>query len=283
MQALEYCQQKAAASGSSFLTGFRFLPKQKRDALTVLYAYCRELDDVVDDCSDANVAMTTLNWWQQELLAVFAPNVQPEHPVMQALAAVVSSFGLLENELQDVIDGMRMDLTQARYATYADLQVYCQRVAGSVGRMTARILGFTHPQTLDYADQLGLALQLTNIIRDVGEDARRGRIYLPMTDLQQFDVPAGLILQATGGTTFDALMRFEVTRAQQCYRDAVALLPPADAKAQKVGLILAAIYYALLLEIDRDGAGHVLQYKLAIPGPRKLRIALKTWLWGFHP
>ena len=283
VEPLQYCQHKAAASGSSFLNGFRFLPRAKREGMTVLYAYCRELDDVVDDCSDAGVAATTLNWWQAELAKVFAPGGVPEHPVMRALQPVVQRFGLPEHELTQIIDGMRMDLSHARYADFAELQHYCQCVAGVVGRLITRILGFTQPQTLDYADKMGLALQLTNIIRDVGEDARMGRIYLPVTELQQYDVPAAAILNGSGGEGFARLMDFQVARARQCYHEAVALLPAADARAQKPGLIMAAIYYALLQEIAADGAAHVLQYKLAIPGPRKACIALKTWLLGFKP
>lgn len=282
-QALAYCQQKARASGSSFLAGFRFLSRPQREAMTVLYAYCRELDDVVDDCSDTQVAATTLNWWRQELGKVYAGDGIPEHPVMQAMRQVVPVFALPQEELDQIIDGMYMDLNQARYATFADLQVYCQCVAGVVGRLIARILGFANTQTLNYADKMGLALQLTNIIRDVGEDARLGRIYLPTEELAEYQVPAAAILHGSGGVDFAQLMTFQVHRARQCYRDAVALLPDEDAKKQKVGLVMAAIYYALLAEIEADGAQNVLRYKLAIPGPRKLRIALKTWLTGFKP
>lgn len=283
MQPLEYCRHKAAASGSSFLSAFRFLPRGKREAVTVLYAYCRELDDAVDDCTDAQVAAATLNGWWAELGQVFSENGTPEHPVMQALRPVVGTFGLPENELAEVIEGMRMDLAQARYATFADLQVYCQRVAGVVGRLVVRILGFSQPETLDYADKMGLALQLTNIIRDVGEDARRGRIYLPAEELRQFSVPAIAIFSGRGGADFVRLMAFQVERARRSYREAMALLPAADARAQKAGLILAAIYYSLLQEITRDGAHHVLNRALRISGSRKGHIALKTWLTGFRP
>ena len=250
--------------------------------MTVLYAFCRELDDVVDDCTDMQVAQTTLNWWRADLAKVFDGGA-PEHPVCRALQGVVAEFALPHDELAEIIEGMQMDLTQARYANFAELQLYCHRVAGVVGRLITRILGFSRPETLDYADKMGLALQLTNIIRDVGEDARNGRIYLPMEDLQRFDVPAQTIMQAAATPQFAALMAFQIARARATYREALALLPAADKKAQKMGLILAAIYYALLNEIERDGAQNVLKYKIAIPGPRKKRIALKTWLFGFKP
>ena len=250
--------------------------------MTVLYAFCRELDDVVDDCTDMQVAQTTLNWWRADLAKVFDGGA-PEHPVCRALQSVVAEFALPHDELAEIIEGMQMDLTQARYANFAELQLYCHRVAGVVGRLITRILGFSRPETLDYADKMGLALQLTNIIRDVGEDARNGRIYLPMEDLQRFDVPAQTIMQAAPTPQFAELMAFQIARARATYREALALLPAADKKAQKMGLILAAIYYALLNEIERDGAQNVLKYKIAIPGPRKKRIALKIWLFGFKP
>lgn len=281
VQALDYCRQKAAESGSSFLSGFKFLPEPQRDAMTVLYAFCRELDDVVDDCTDKNIAQTTLNWWRADLAKAFSDGL-PEHPVHQALQTVAAPFKLPQSELVELIDGMQMDLDQARYATFDELKLYCRRAAGVVGCLIARILGFTDSKTLDYADKMGLALQLTNIIRDVGEDARNGRIYLPMEELQRFNVPAATIMQYQPTPEFAELMAFQIQRARETYREALALLPAADKKNQKVGLVMAAIYYALLNEIERDGAQNVLRYKIAIPSPRKKRIALKTWLFGFR-
>ena len=282
MLALDYCRQKAAESHSSFLSGFRFLSVEKRNAITVLYAFCRELDDVVDGCTDPNVAQITLNWWRSDLEKVFN-NEMPEHPVHQALKDIRASFDLPKNEFEALIDGMQMDLEQARYGSFDELKLYCHRVAGVVGCLIARILGFSNPQTLEYADKMGLALQLTNIIRDVGEDARQGRIYLPIEEMKKFDVPANVIMQCKPTDNFAKLMQFQVDRARETYREAMLLLPAADKKSQKVGLIMAAIYYALLNEIDRDGAQNVLTYKIAIPSPRKKRIALKTWLFGFKP
>lgn len=282
MLALDYCRQKAAESHSSFLSGFCFLSVEKRNAITVLYAFCRELDDVVDGCTDPNVAQITLNWWRSDLEKVFN-NEMPEHPVHQALKDIRASFDLPKNEFEALIDGMQMDLEQARYGSFDELKLYCHRVAGVVGCLIARILGFSNPKTLKYADKMGLALQLTNIIRDVGEDARQGRIYLPIEEMQKFDVPANVIMQCKPTDNFAKLMQFQVDRARETYREAMLLLPAADKKSQKVGLIMAAIYYALLNEIDRDGAQNVLTYKIAIPSPRKKRIALKTWLFGFKP
>lgn len=282
MHTLDYCRQKLAQSGSSFLTSFRFLSPAKRDALTVLYAFCRELDDVADGISDPNVAQATLAWWRKDLGKAFS-NEMPEHPVNQALQRIARDYDLPENEFSAMVDGMQMDLNQMRYSDFAQLQQYCYCVAGVVGRLLARILGFSDAQTLQYAEKMGLALQLTNIIRDVGEDARMGRIYLPVNELQEFNVPASHLMHGKTSPEFDKLMAFQIERAEQTYRQARALLPRADEKNQKAGLMMAAVYFALLQEIKHDGAANVLRYKIAIPKPRQTRIALKTWLLGFKP
>lgn len=282
MQPLEYCREKVLSSRSNFLAGFRFLEREKRDALLVLYAFCRELDDVADDCSDAAVANISLQWWRGDLAKVFSDGL-PEHPVNRALQQVAADFSLPHEELSEIIEGMQMDLQQVRYADFAALSLYCHRVAGVVGCLIARILGFSNVQTLLYAEKQGLALQLTNIIRDVGEDARMGRIYLPQDECSHFNVTEDMILQARPTPEFAALMDFQIKRTQQTYREARALLPSEDYKKQKAGLVMAAVYYALLQEIRRDGAANVLRYKTAIPSPRKKRIALKTWLFGFNP
>ena len=265
MTPIEYCRNKAQKSGSSFLAGFKFLSVKQQDAMTALYAYCRELDDVVDECSDVQVARQTLAWWRQDLDAVYTQNGQPEHPVHQALKMYVAEFSFPKNELEELINGMEMDLHHVRYQTFEDLTYYCYRVAGVVGCLIARILGFENKQTLEYAEKFGLALQLTNIIRDVGEDARIGRI------------------SAKSTPEFAQLMQFQINRAKQIYREARALLPQSDYKKQKAGLIMGAIYFALLREIELDGAENVLKYKIKIPNPRKMRIALWTWFFGFKP
>ena len=190
----EYCQQKAAKSGSSFYYSFLFLPPPRRRAITALYAYCREVDDVVDEVAEPAVARAKLAWWRQEVAKIYAGT--PQHPVAQALVPIVREFDLPEAHLQLVIDGMAMDLEQTRYLDFATLERYCHRVAGVVGLMSAAIFGYTDPATLGYARDLGIAFQLTNICRDVGEDARRGRIYLPHEDLTRFGVPPSALLRA---------------------------------------------------------------------------------------
>jgi len=271
----EYCQDKARSSGSSFTSSFRFLPADKRRAMTALYAYCREVDDVVDECSDANVARTTLNWWRGEVLAIYG--AKPTHPVCQALVPVVKQFNLPQEHLQEIIDGMEMDLDQPRYADFKSLQLYCYRVASVVGLLSAEIFGYTNRETLKYAHDLGIAFQLTNIIRDVGEDARRNRIYLPMDEMQQFGVSAADILNAHETEGFRKLMEFQIERARSYYRQAFDHLPSVDRKAQRAGIIMAAIYRAVLDEVVSSGC-HVLNERVSLTPTYKLWIALKTWL-----
>lgn len=276
----QYCQDKAVASGSSFYYCFRFLPQKQRQAITALYAFCREVDDVVDECDDVHVAESKLFWWRQELTRLYAG--KPEHPVTRALQPHVVAFGLPHAALLEIIDGMEIDLKFARYDRFQDLLLYCRRAAGVVGELSARIFGFSDEATLLYADRLGAALQLTNIIRDVGEDARRGRIYLPMEDLQRFDVPASDVLNARSSEAFGQLMRFQIDRALEYYRQAWDLLPVADRKAQRTGLLMAAIYRATLLEIRLDGPEKVLHQRLSLTPLRKLWLAWKTWTFGYR-
>jgi phytoene synthase len=270
----QYCQDKAAASGSSFYASFRFLPQDKRRAITALYAFCREVDDVVDECTDAHVARTTLNWWRTEVAAIYAG--KPQHPVAQALVPVVKKFNMAQEHLLELIDGMEMDLDQPRYADFKSLQLYCYRVASVVGLLTVEIFGYTDRQTLKYAHDLGIAFQLTNIIRDVGEDARRNRIYLPMDELQQFGVTAADILNAHESENFHKLMAFQIERAQRYYRQAFDHLPAVDRKAQRTGLMMAAIYQATLNELIASGC-HVLKERVSLTPTYKLWLAVKAW------
>jgi phytoene synthase len=271
----EYCQQKAAGSGSSFYYSFLFLPPERRRAITALYAFCREVDDAVDEASDAGVARTTLAWWRSELGNLYSGN--PQHPVTRALAPAIAPFGLDHVRLAEIIDGMEMDLAQNRYLDFKNLELYCHRVAGVVGLLAAGIFGYRNPKTPEYAEKLGLAFQLTNIIRDVGEDARKNRIYLPMDELKQFDVPAADILNARESDNFRRLMDFQIERAERCYAEAMAVLPAEDRRDQRPGLVMAAIYRTLLEEIRRDGS-RVLSARIALTPIRKLWIAWKTWV-----
>jgi 15-cis-phytoene synthase len=270
----EYCRQKAAQSGSSFYYSFLFLPSERRRAITALYAFCREVDDAVDEPSDASAARATLAWWRGEVARLFAGD--PQHPVTRALAPWAATFGIGAAHLNEIMDGLEMDLNQTRYLDFAGLKVYCHRVAGVVGSLAAGIFGYRNAATLEYAEKLGLAFQLTNIIRDVGEDARKNRVYLPIDELKQFCVTAADILGARYSDNFVRLMRFQAERAQRCYDEALALLPPEDRAAQRPGLVMAAIYRTLLDEITDDDF-QVLRQRIALTPVRKLWIAWRTW------
>lgn len=277
MSPQEYCQEKAAASGSSFYYSFLFLPTERRRAITALYAFCREVDDTVDECTDPTIARNKLAWWRKEVQAMV--DGTPTHPVTQALQPHLAVYSLDTKHLQAIIDGMEMDLDQTRYLDYPGLKRYCWHVASVVGILSASIFGITRPQTLEYAEKLGLAFQLTNIIRDVGEDARKGRIYLPVNELQEFNVTAADILNARHSDNFEKLMQFQAKRARAMYEEALALLPPEDRRAQRPGLMMAAIYRAVLDEVERDGF-HVLNQKISLTPIRKLWLAWKTYVRG---
>ncbi|MEO6959448.1 MAG: presqualene diphosphate synthase HpnD [Burkholderiaceae bacterium] len=273
----EYCQEKAAQSGSSFYYSFLFLPPERRKAITALYAFCREVDDVVDECTDASVARMKLAWWRSQIDQMFVGNA--EHLVTQALAPHIQSCHITAERLYAVIEGMEMDLDQTRYDNWADLRKYCWCAAGVVGELSAGVFGYTQTETLTYAEKLGLAFQLTNIIRDVGDDAHRGRIYLPADEMKQFEVKASEILDGQYSERFVELMRFQTQRAKQFYREAIQALPDVDRRAQRPGLMMAAIYYTLLEEIERDN-WHVLDQRVSLTPIRKFWLAWKTWVGG---
>lgn len=273
----QYVHDKTARSGSSFTTAFKFLTPPRRAAITAFYAFCREIDDVVDEVRDPGVAATKLAWWRTEVGQAYAG--QPHHPVMQALMPHAPVYGIEAAHLLAVIEGCEMDLSQNRYLDYPGLQRYCHLVAGVVGEVAAKIFGQTDPATTAYAHALGQAMQLTNIIRDVGEDARRGRIYLPISDLQRFDVKAHELLQRDApwgySERFTALMQFEAQRAHALYEQALGLLPPQDRRAQRPGLMMAAIYRTLLREIEASEF-QVLHQRISLTPLRKVWIAMVT-------
>jgi 15-cis-phytoene synthase len=271
----EYCQDKAAKSGSSFYYSFRFLPPERRRAITALYAFCREVDDIADEVADTNIARAKLGWWRAELANLFAGH--PTHPVSKALQPATQQFGIDESRLNEIIDGMEMDLSRRRYQDFDALKLYCHRVAGVVGQLSASIFGYANPKTIDYAENLGLAFQMTNIIRDVGEDARRDRIYLPQDELQKFGVTNADILDCKHSPAFEKLMTFQAERAKSLYGAAFHALSPEDRRPQRPGLIMSAIYRTLLDELERDGF-KVLNQRTSLTPLRKLWIAWKTWI-----
>lgn len=276
MSPQQYCQEKAAASGSSFYYSFLFLPKPQREAITALYAFCREIDDIADECHEELVARTKLAWWRKEIGNLYQGT--PQHPVTLALAPAVKNYQLSEEYFQEIIDGMEMDLEQNRYAEFKHLQLYCYRVASVVGLLSASIFGFRNHNTLKYAHDLGLAFQLTNIIRDVGEDARRNRIYLPLDELARFGVSEDDVLQGRETPQMQNLLEYQIERAESYYDRALNELPEEDRKQQRTGLIMTAIYRTLLREIQAGGAGKVLNARISLTPLRKLWLAWTTWV-----
>jgi phytoene synthase len=269
----EYCQDKAAQSGSSFYYSFLSLPDDKRNAIIAVYAFCREVDDIVDSTADPQIKYTKLQWWQEEINNLF--NATPQHPISRALQPVVSSFNLPQEYFQEVLDGMLMDLEQTRYATFKELRLYCYRVASVVGLMSAEIFGYRDRQTLKYATDLGMAFQLTNIIRDVYDDISKNRIYIPMDELEKFGVSEQNLRNQIEDKKFLALMAYQAERAKTYYAKAFEQLPESDRFSQRTGIIMAEIYRTLLNEIIHDGF-QVLTKRTSLPPLRKLWIAWKT-------
>lgn len=269
----QYCQDKAARSGSSFYYSFLFLPGGQRRAITALYAFCREVDDIVDAPGEPAVARIKLAWWREEIGRAFAGS--PQHPVTRALAIPVRDYNLPREHFLEIIDGMEMDLDHDRYADFRELSLYCHRVASMVGMMSAEIFGYADRRTLKYAHNLGTAFQLTNILRDVREDAARGRLYIPLDELERFGVSVADIMGARTNDRIVALLRFQADRARGYYRKAFELLPEADRYAQRSGLAMAAIYLDLLNEIGKDGY-NVLEKRIRLTPLRKLWLSWKT-------
>jgi len=269
----EYCQEKTQQSSSSFYYSFLFLNDTQRQAMTALYAYCREVDDVVDNCSDHHVAGNKLNWWREEIHRIF--HGIPNHPVSIALKSAINNYPLKEKYFQELISGMEMDLHAAQYSSFNELSLYCYRAASVVGLLSIEIMGYTGPDTDKYARNLGIALQLINILRDVKEDAARGRIYIPQDDLVQFEVSKAMLIEGTSNEKTLALFEFQANRAQQYYKKAFSYLAQTDRYKQRTGIIMAEIYYALLKKIQLNNYP-VLQNRVKVAKLKKLWIAWTT-------
>lgn len=269
----QYCEQKTTSSSSSFYFSFLFLDLEARQAMTVLYAFCREVDDVVDECTDPGVARTKLAWWRDEIARTFAG--KPNHPVGKALQGVIARYDLPQEYFLEIIDGMEMDLNSNAYRTFKELSLYCYRAASVVGLMAAEIFGYEDRRTLKYAHDLGMAFQLTNILRDLGEDAQRGRVYIPEEDMMRFNVTRDDILHGLLNDNMRALLRFQAERANRYYQQAFGHLPDSDRYRQRSGLIMAAVYQAVLKAIE-DCGYQVFQQRVNLSPPRKMWIAWQT-------
>ncbi len=272
------CAEITRRSSSNFYYPFMLLPAQRRRALYAVYAFCRFVDDIADDpANDKSVrdAQALLNRWRDELERVYRGT--PTRAVSRALADSAKRFNLPREYFVELIAGVEMDLTRKRYATFADLRLYCYRVASAVGLLCIEIFGYRNPAAKIYAEKLGIACQLTNILRDVKEDAARGRIYLPTEDLIRFGASEAEIIQGRYSPNFVRLMEFEAARAQEFYREAEAALPPEDRSSLLTAEAMRMIYGALLERIVRSNY-RVLDHRHSLSAPRKLYLV--GWAWA---
>ena len=274
------CASITRRSSSNFYYAFMLLPAERRRALYSVYAFCRFVDDIADDQATAKPA-ELLTRWREELERVF--NGSPTHPISRALAHNVRVFAIPRRYFEEIIDGVEMDLGRTRYATFEELRLYCYRVASAVGLVCVEIFGYRNPRTREYAENLGIAFQLTNIIRDLSEDAGRGRIYLPAEDLARFGVIEDEILRGCDTLELRRLLEFEVERARSFYALADLALPAEDRAAMVCAEAMCSIYRALLERIARKGCG-VVGRRHRISTPRKLYLVGRTWagtrLWA---
>ncbi len=263
-------------SRSNFYYAFLTLPRARRDALYAVYAFCRTVDDVADLGRDPGAQRAELARWRADVARCFEPGPPPGHPIARQLAAAVRTYPIPRAALEAIIDGCEMDLQRVRYETAEDLYPYCYRVASAVGLCCIEIFGYTDPRARDYAVKLGTALQLTNIVRDVGADARDGRVYLPQEDLRGFGVTEDDLVAGRYGERFVKLMEHQAARARQFYAAAAAAYPTADARSLIAAQIMGGIYRTLLDEIEARRFA-VLGERITLPARRKVAIALRCW------
>ncbi|NWF73844.1 MAG: presqualene diphosphate synthase HpnD [Nitrospirae bacterium] len=273
-----YCTALTKKSGSNFYYSFLFLPKQRRAAMYTIYAFCKEVDNAVDEPPAGSNPQDELRRWRTELEAAYRGT--PTFPVTVSLASHVKQLSIPRAYFDELIKGVEMDLVVSRYASFQDLSLYCYRVASVVGLICLHIFGPTSARAQDYAVALGMAFQLTNILRDIGTDAAQGRIYLPQDDLQKYGCTEQAILQRQESTELRTLVQFETTRAHEYYAKAQAAfdaLPACDQKALTVAEIMRAVYFRILQKIEGP--------KYRIFGPRarlttsrRLAVAAGVWL-----
>jgi phytoene synthase len=263
-------------SRSNFYYAFLTLPRARREALYAVYAFCRTVDDVADLGTDRAVQRAGLARWREDVARCFQPGPPPEHPIARQLAAAVRAYPIPRAALEAIIDGCEMDLDRVRFATAEDLYPYCYRVASAVGLCCIEIFGYTDPRAREYAVHLGTALQLTNILRDVGADARDGRVYLPQQDLATFGVSEDDLVAGRYGERFVRLMEHQAARARQFYTAAARAYPVADARSLVAAEIMGGIYHALLEEIE-GRRFQVFGERITVPARRKVTIALRRW------
>ena len=274
-QAQRYCESITKQSGSNFVHSFAFLSPGQREAMYAVYAFCQEVDDVVDHPKPGVDVQEELDTWRAQLVAMYSGT--PTFPVAIGLAKHAQTFDIPLAYFEELINGVEMDLTIRRYATFTDLYQYCYRVASVVGLICIKVFGTKSPRAHEYAVNLGVAFQLTNILRDIGVDAKRDRIYLPQEDLIRFEYPERDVFANATTPAFEKLMSFQTRRAHGYYAKAQAALPPEDRKALLVAEIMRGVYFRILSVIEKDPA-RVFQERVRVPSPLKAVIALHTWL-----
>lgn len=288
--AYSYCRRVTRKSSSNFYHAFRLLPAERHDALCALYAFCRFLDDIADQPEMATrhkqannqkeKLATLLQTWREELRNCYEGS--PCHPISQALADVVRRFSIRQEHLAGIIDGVEMDLCRTRYHTFAELYDYCYHVASLVGLVCIEIFGYRNPGARDYAVNLGVAFQLTNILRDVREDARRGRIYLPAEDLERFGYTEQELCAGVYNEAFVRLMTFEAERAREYYNRAVSHLAAEDRRPLAAAEAMRLIYHRLL---DKLAARHfnVFDTRVTLATAGKIGLVFLAWVRGRLP
>jgi phytoene synthase len=280
-EAQQYCTDLARRSRSNFYYSFFFLPQERRDAMHAVYAFCREVDSVVDDPAPGSDPRTHLARWRTDVAALYRADglalVNSRNPVILCLADHVRRLGIPQEYFDEIISGVEMDLAITRYATFRDLYQYCYRVASVVGLVCLKIFGARAPEAQTYAVNLGVAFQLTNILRDLKPDGARGRIYLPMEDLARFGYGERDLLAGAYTPEFIRLMEFQCRRAQEYYQTAEAALPGSDRRALIPAEIMRAIYHTILERIEA-ARFKVFTHRITLSPPRRLAVALKTWI-----
>jgi len=276
--AAKYCRKLTSKSQSNFYYAFLFLPREKREALEAVYAYCRLVDDVVDEEAPVADKLAGLERWRRELDLVYGEATPPDdtHPVTLKLREAVRRFPIRREDMEAVIDGCAMDVERDRYETWDELRLYCYRVASAVGLMCIEIFGYSSPRARDYAVDLGIALQLTNILRDVHEDAERGRIYLPLEDLRAAGVSEEDLARGRTSPGFLRLMRTNAARARSHYLRARAAIGPAERRQLVIAEIMGEIYFALLQRLEAADFA-VFDGKIALRRREKMAIALRNF------
>jgi len=260
---------------TSFYYSFLVLPSDQRNAIVVVWDACRAIDDAVDEAADHTQAVTQLAFWRDEIARVFDGGM-PDSPQGRALQPVARCFDLPRRSFEDLIDGVQMDLDGRRYETFDQLREYCWRVASTVGLICLPIFGCRHPGGRDYAMNLGLALQLTNIVRDVKKDLEQDRVYLPQDELRRFGCTEADL--STGRVTpqVEALLAHQLERARRYYEQAAAALPAGEARHLVAAEIMGAIYFGILLRIEARGYD-VFTEVVRVPRPQRAWIAAATW------